>query len=91
MALGGNLVLMETVTDLRMTSDEAPEPALNSFQGGGGKRYAPLALLQMPALNLFQGRLLWPVLVLGGVLLLAGLLFRRKPVLSLRRIHLSLR
>jgi hypothetical protein len=43
-----------------MTSDEAPEPALNSFQGGGGKNSAPFALLQQPALNLFQGRLLLP-------------------------------
>ncbi len=68
MALGGNLVLMETVKCFRMTSDKAPEPALNLFQGGGGKNSAPFALLQMPALrpvlnliqDLFQGRLLLP-------------------------------
>jgi len=52
--------LLELVRDLKMTSDEAPEPALNLFQGGGGMRYALPALLQMPALNLFQGRLLLP-------------------------------
>ena len=78
------MVLMETVKFFRMTSDEAPEPALlalgfsgNSFQGGGGKNSAPLALLRKPALrpvlnliqDLFQGRLLWPVLALGGLLL----------------------
>jgi len=81
MALGGNLVLMETVKDLRMTprtseggSDEAP------LQGGGGKNSAPFALLRKPALrpvlnliqDLFQGRLLLPVLALGALLLLAG-------------------
>jgi len=47
-----------------MTSDEAP------LRGGGGKNSAPHALLQKPALNLFQGRLLLPVLALGGLLLL---------------------
>jgi len=51
---------METVKLFRMTSDEAPEPALNSFQGGGGMKYALPALPQQPALNLFQGRLLCP-------------------------------
>ena len=56
--LGGNVVLMETVRFLRMTSDEAP------LHGGGGMQYAPFALLQMPALNLFQGHLLLPVLAL---------------------------
>ena len=72
--------MLESVTNFRMTSDEAPEPALNSFQGGGGKNSAPLALLQQPALrpvlnliqDLFRGRLLLPVLVLGGVLLFTG-------------------
>ena len=59
-----NVVLMESVRFFRMTSDEAP------LRRGGGKNSAPLALLQMPALrpvlnliqDLFQGRLLWPVL-----------------------------
>jgi len=47
--------------DLRMTprrsegrSDEAP------LRRGGGKNSAPFALLQQPALNWFQGRLLLP-------------------------------
>lgn len=39
---------------MRMTSDEAP------LHGGGGMKYAPLALPRLPALNLFQGRLLLP-------------------------------
>jgi tetratricopeptide (TPR) repeat protein len=63
MALGGNLVLMETVKFFRMTSDEAPEPALNLFQGGRGMRYA------LPALP--RRRLLWAALALG-LLLLTG-------------------
>jgi len=60
----GNLVLMETVKFFRMTSDEAP------LHGGGGKNNAPFALPQQPALNWFQGRLLLPVLALGGLFLL---------------------
>jgi hypothetical protein len=44
----GNVVLMETVTDLRMTSDEAP------LRRGGGMKYASQALLRR--------RLLYPVL-----------------------------
>jgi hypothetical protein len=46
------VVLMETVTDLRMTSDEAP------LRRGGGMQYAPLALPResalRPVLNLIQ-------------------------------------
>ncbi len=61
MALGGNLVLMETVKCFKKTSDDAP------LRRGGGKNSAPLALLQQPALrpvlnliqDLFQGRLVW--------------------------------
>jgi tetratricopeptide (TPR) repeat protein len=60
------VVLMESEKDSRKTSDEAP------LRRGGGKNSAPLALPQQPALNLFQGRLLWPVLALGGLLLLSG-------------------
>jgi hypothetical protein len=57
MALGGNLVLMETVKFFRMTSDEAP------LRRGGGMRYASLALPRR--------RLLLPVLALG-LLLFSG-------------------
>jgi len=53
------VVLMESVTDLRMTSDEAP------LRRGGGMQYAPLALPRR--------RLLFPVLAVGGLLLLAVL------------------
>jgi len=58
MALGGNLVLMETVKLFRMTSDEAP------LRRGGGMKYASHALARR--------RLLWPALALGGLLLLVG-------------------
>jgi len=52
--------MLETVTDLRKTSDEAP------LRRGGGMKYAPPALPRVPALRpilnliqgLFQGRLL---------------------------------
>jgi len=39
---------MESETELRKTSDEAPQPALNLFQGerGGGMQYALQALLR---------------------------------------------
>ncbi len=46
--------MLELVKGFRMTSDEAP------LRRGGGKNSAPFALLQQPALNLFQGRLLLP-------------------------------
>jgi tetratricopeptide (TPR) repeat protein len=63
--------MVESVRFLRMTSDEAP------LKGGGGKNNAPLALPREPALrpvlnliqDLFQGRLLWPVLALVAMLL----------------------
>jgi tetratricopeptide (TPR) repeat protein len=54
---------MESVKCLRKTSDEA------ALKRGGGMNNAPLALLQKPALTWFQGRLLLPVLALGGLLL----------------------
>jgi len=59
--------LLELVKGFRMTSDEAPLPALNLIQRrwGGGMRYA------LPALP--RRRLLWPVLALGGLLFLSAL------------------
>ncbi len=51
------MVPMVLVTDLRMTSDEAP------LKRGGGMKYAPQALLRR--------RLLYPTLALG-CLFLAG-------------------
>jgi len=52
------VVLMETVELFRMTSDEAP------LRRGGGMQYASQALLRR--------RLFFPVLALGGLLLVAG-------------------
>ena len=59
--------MLELVKGFRMTSDEAPLPALNLIQRrwGGGMRYA------LPALP--RRRLLWPVLALGGLLFLSAL------------------
>ena len=50
--------MLELVTDLRMTSDEAP------LRRGGGMKYAPLALPRR--------RLLLSVLALGGLLLITA-------------------
>ena len=58
--------MLELVKDLRMTSDEAPLPALNLIQRrrGGGMKYASQALPRR--------RLIFPTLALGGLLILSG-------------------